>query len=171
MPRNVEIKARVSDLPALRRAALALGAQPVWVREQTDRYYLLDGSRRLKLRSWPGGAELIGYERVEDAGVRPSDYEITPVRDEFGNACLVPKGEPLVVVRKRRELLRTGNVRIHLDEVDGLGSFLELEAVLDDAHDEADGYAAVERIMRALGIVDADLVRASYAELEREQRA
>ena len=171
MPRNVEIKARVADLPAVRAAALAVGARPVWVREQTDRYYRLDGSRRLKLRSWPGGAELIRYERAEDHGVRPSDYEITPVRDEAAGVCLVPKGEPLVVVRKRRELLLVDNVRIHLDEVDGLGTFLELEAVLDQAHDEADAYAAVDRIMRALGIVPVDLVRASYAELLREARA
>jgi adenylate cyclase class IV len=171
VPRNVEIKARVRDLVALRSAALAFGAHPEWVREQTDRYYELDGSRRLKLRSWPGGAELIRYQRVEDAAVRPSDYEITPVRDEAAGVCLVPKGEPLVVVRKRRELLLADNVRIHLDEVDGLGTFLELEAVLDEAHDEADGYAAVDRIMRALGIDAGDLVRASYAELLRERRA
>lgn len=170
MPRNVEIKARVGDLSTLRNAALAFGARPVWVRAQTDRYYVLDGSKRLKLRSWPGGAELIRYERREDAGVRPSDYEITPVRDEAAGVCLVPKGEPLVIVRKRRELLLIDNVRIHLDEVDGLGTFLELEAVLDDAHDEAGGHAACERIMQALGIGPDDLVRASYAELSRAAR-
>jgi len=169
--RNVEIKARVSDLRALRDAALAAGARPVWVREQTDRYYVLDGSRRVKLRSWPGGAELIRYERAEHAGIRPSDYEITPVRDEAAGVCLVPKGDPLVVVRKRRELLLVENVRIHLDQVDGLGAFLELEAVLDDAHDEAGGHAACARIMQALGIEPDDLVRASYAELLREARA
>ena len=85
----------------------------------------------MKLRTCGrGAAELIRYDRPEDGGVRTSDYEVTPVRDARRQA--VPgaeDGEPIAVVRKRRELLLLDNVRIHLDEVDGLGTFLELEAV------------------------------------------
>jgi predicted adenylyl cyclase CyaB len=163
--RNVEVKRRVDDLAALRPRVIALGARSVWRREQIDRYYELDGVRRLKLRTWPGGAELIRYDRPETRGVRPSDYEITRVRDGEAGACLVPKGSPLVTVRKRRELLLLDNVRFHLDDVDDLGTFLEIEAVLDDDHDQATCEASVRGIMEALGLQERDLVRASYGEM------
>ncbi|MGH7787726.1 MAG: class IV adenylate cyclase [Candidatus Binatia bacterium] len=168
MARNIEIKARVVDLAAARSAALAAGARPHAVEHQLDRYYALDGDRRLKLRTIDGaGAALIDYRRPEAEGVRASDYTITPVRDAAAGVCLVPKGRPLVEVRKRREILLWDNVRIHLDAVDGLGTFLELEAVVDAAHDDARCQAQVATLMAALAIADADLIRASYAELLR----
>ena len=164
MARNIEIKARVADLDAIRAAVSALGARPAVVEEQVDRYYELDGHRRVKLRSIGGGrAEMITYRRPENEGVRASDYEITPVRE--GGACLVPKSDPLVVVRKRREVLLLDNVRVHLDSVDGLGTFLELEAVVDEAHDDARCRAQVDAILRALGLGDGDLLRSSYSDL------
>jgi adenylate cyclase class IV len=168
MSRNIEIKARVADLGAARGVALGLGAAPHADEAQTDRYYAVDGARRVKLRTVAGGrAELIDYHRAESAGVRASDYTVTPVRDEAAGLCLVPKGRPLVVVRKRREILLWKNVRIHLDTVDGLGTFLELEAVVDERHDDATCRAQVAALMDALHLRDADLIRASYADLLR----
>jgi adenylate cyclase class IV len=166
MPRNIEIKARVSDLAAARARALACGARPFAVEEQTDRYYTLDGGRRVKLRSIRGGrAELIEYDRPEEAGVRGSEYRVTPVRDEAAGICLVPRTPPLVVVRKRREILLWDNVRIHLDEVEELGTFLELEAVVDETHDDQICRAQIATLMSALALAAADLIAASYAEL------
>ncbi len=168
MPRNIEIKVRVADLDAVRAAALACGAQPHAVEEQTDRYYALDGGRRVKLRTIAGArAELITYNRPESAGARASDYTVTPVRDQEAGVCLVPQGEPLVVVHKRREILLWDNVRIHLDRVDHLGTFLELEAVVDATHDDARCRQQVEFLTRALAIDGSELLRASYAELRR----
>ncbi|MEO8606036.1 MAG: class IV adenylate cyclase [bacterium] len=170
MPRNIEIKVRLGDLAAARDVVRGLGAQPHVIEVQTDRYYELDGGRRVKLRSIVGGrAEMIDYARPEASGVRASDYTITPVRDASG--CQVPRGEPLVIVRKRREVLLIDNVRVHLDDVDGLGTFLELEAVVDAAHDDAVCRAQVARIMAGLGVREADLIRASYAELLQGARA
>lgn len=166
MARNIEIKARCGDLAAARAVVLGLGAQPYAVEVQTDRYYTVDGAHRVKLRSIAGGrAELVEYRRSEASGVRASDYTVTPVRDEAAGLCLVPKGRPRVVVRKTREILLWDNVRVHLDTVDGLGSFLELEAVLDVAHDEAACRAQVATVLAALRLSEADLIRASYAEL------
>ena len=68
-------------------------------------------------------------------------------------------------------MLLIDNVRVHLDQVDGLGTFLELEAVVDAAHDDAACRAQVDRIMQALGLGDADLIRASYAELLNAKNA
>src|SRR5882724_6639263 len=132
VPRNLEIKVRVADLAPARATAARLGARPAGVEVQVDRYYELEGESRLKLRTVPGrSAELIRYRRPESDAVRTSDYEVTPVRDAQARRCLVPKTRPIVTVRKRREVLLLDNVRIHLDEVDGLGRFLELEAVVD----------------------------------------
>ena len=162
MPRNIEIKARLNDLAAARGVARGLGAVPFAVEEQVDSYYQLAGGRRLKVRRINGGRrELIDYQRPEATGVRASDYTITPVESD----AALPAGTPLVVVRKRREVLLIDNVRVHLDQVDGLGTFLELEAVVDAAHDDAACRAQVDRVMDALGLRDADLIRASYAEL------
>jgi predicted adenylyl cyclase CyaB len=162
MARNVEVKARVVDLATVRARALALGAVVAGVLEQTDRYYELDGGRRLKLRTMPGRpAELIRYDRPEMAGIRPSEYEITNVRED--DACLVPKTTPIAVVTKRRELLLLDNVRLHLDTVESLGTFVELEAVLDASHDEPTCTSQVERLVAELGLDDQ--VRASYGEM------
>jgi predicted adenylyl cyclase CyaB len=166
VPRNIEIKVRLNDTQAARAIARRLGAVAHAVEEQTDRYYALDAGRRVKLRSVRGGrAELIEYRRPEDSGVRASDYTVTPVRDERDGLCLVPRGRPLVVVRKRREIMLWDNVRLHFDEVEGLGAFLELEAVVDDRHDDATCRQQVATLMQALGLAPDDLIRASYADL------
>lgn len=166
MARNIELKARVADLAVVRSAALAAGARRHAVERQVDRYYTLDGGRRVKLRTIDGGAAaLIEYRRPEATGVRASDYTITPVRDADAGLCRVPQGRPLVEVRKRREILLWDNVRIHLDSVDDLGTFLELEAVVDVDHDDARCHGQIATLMAALALTDADLIRASYAEL------
>jgi len=170
MPRNIEIKVRVADLEAVRRLCVRFGASAHTVEEQTDRYYTLDGDRRVKLRTIRGGrAELIEYRRAEATGVRASDYSVTAVRDAAAGRCAVPRGRPLVVVRKRREVWLWDNVRIHLDTVDGLGTFLELEAVIDARHDEAACRAQVATVMEALGLSQSELLRASYADLVRQR--
>jgi predicted adenylyl cyclase CyaB len=171
VPRNVEVKVPLPDPSRVRAAALALGARSRGVEVQTDRYYELDGGRRVKLRTRASGAaELIHYDRPETAGVRVSDYEVTPVRDVAARACLVPKDEPVAVVRKRREVLLLENVRIHLDDVDGLGTFLELEAVVDAEHDDATCRRQVAELLGALELAAAEPLRASYGELIRDAR-
>ncbi|HSP97989.1 MAG TPA: CYTH domain-containing protein [Candidatus Dormibacteraeota bacterium] len=161
MARNIEIKARLTDLAAARALARGCDAVPHVVEKQVDTYYALDGGQRVKVRRINGGRrELIEYQRPEASGVRASDYTITPLTDDAP-----PPGEPVVVVRKRREVLLIDNVRVHLDQVDGLGTFLELEAVVDAAHDDAVCRGQVDGIMAALGLRESDLIRASYAEL------
>ncbi len=169
MPRNIEVKVSLPDPTRARAAALALGARSRGAEVQTDRYYELAGGRRVKLRTREGGAaELIHYDRPESEGVRASDYQVTPVRDAEAGACLVPQADAVAVVRKRREVLLLDNVRIHLDEVDGLGTFLELEAVVDPQHDDATCRRQVTELLGALGLGAAEPIRASYGELIRD---
>ena len=171
MPRNIEVKIRVHELAPIRAAALAAGASSRGLEAQTDRYYELAGGRRVKLRVRDGGtAEMIRYDRPETDGVRASTYEVTPVRDAEAGVCMVPKDAPVAIVRKRRELLMIDNVRIHLDVVDGLGTFLELEAVVDLAHDDDACRRQVAGLLDALGLATAVPIRASYGELLRAAR-
>lgn len=168
MARNVEAKARLPELGAARAVAERLGARFAWVDDQVDRYYEIADGQRVKLRTCERGpAELIRYARPETAGVRASEYEVLPVRDPQAEACLVPKTRPIVVVRKLRELWLLDNVRIHLDTVDGLGTFLELEAVVGARHDEAQCHEQVQSILQAFGLDETDCLRASYSDLLR----
>jgi len=168
MPRNLEIKARIADVAAARAVVQWLGARPAGADEQVDTYYRIDRTDRLKLRTFGDGrAELIHYHRSEATGVRTSDYEVTPVRDGPTRSLLVPATDPVVVVRKHRELHWLDNVRVHLDTVEGLGTFIELEAVVDARHDENACRQQIDRITVALRLREEDLIRGSYADLLR----
>ena len=130
--RNVELKALDPDPARSLERALALGAEDRGVIVQRDTYFRVRHGR-LKLREEePGEAHLIAYSRPDAAEVRVSSYRVVPVADPAGmRAALGETNGVDVVVEKRRRLLLWETVRIHLDEVEGLGSFLELEAVAE----------------------------------------
>ena len=166
MARNIEIKARVRDWDAARRTAQALATQTLGVLGQTDTYFVVPRGR-LKLREIDGQpAELIYYDRADQAAARSSDYQITPVSDPaaIGELLMAALGVRNVV-RKRREVYLVDNVRIHLDDVEGLGTFLEFEAVVDDQHDEAACFQALATLQAAFKIDERDLVNRSYGKL------
>jgi predicted adenylyl cyclase CyaB len=166
MPRNVEIKARLRDAAAVRRRAEELAGGLPEVIAQTDTFFHAPHGR-LKLREFANGAgELIHYERPDAAGPKESRYTVArveradPLRraltDALGIRC---------VVRKTRTLLMVGQTRIHLDQVEGLGAFLELEVVLRPEQDAADGERIAGDLMRRLGIEAGNLVAGAYADL------
>ena len=164
--RNLELKARDADPQRSLEAALALGAEDRGVLEQRDTYFSR-ARGRLKLREQePGGAELIAYERGDSAEPRRSDYRVVPVGDPraLGDALDAALGT-LVVVAKRRRLLVWEEVRIHLDEVEGLGSHIELEAVAAPGSDLEPERRKLERLRGELGIDDGAFVGGSYSDL------
>src|SRR3954454_942640 len=128
--RNVELKSRDPDPDRTLDLALALGASDEGEIVQRDTYF--DGSRaRVKLREQtPGDDELIAYRRPDDDEARVSQYLRVAVPDAAAlREALHAAYGTLVVVAKKRRLLVWENVRIHLDEVEGLGSYMELEAL------------------------------------------
>ena len=165
---NLERKSRDADLDAARRVLAGLGAMCEGTQEQRDTYFCC-AAGRLKLRRIDGTlAELIWYDRPDDDGLRTSTYRRVPVPD--ADALHAALGSALGVrgeVRKRREVWHWHNVRIHLDEVDGLGRFLEFEAVIDEASDEAISLERLEALGRALGLDPADDVAGSYADVRQ----
>jgi adenylate cyclase class IV len=164
--RNLELKVRHSDLAAARSAALGLGARCAGIEEQTDTYFRV-ARGRLKLREIAGQpAVLIFYERPDDTSARLSNYLLVPAAEpallrSALTAALGVRG----AVHKRREILLWHNVRIHLDEVAGLGTFVEFEAVLGPGDDEATAAARLEQLGAALQIASADRLATAYADL------
>jgi homotetrameric cytidine deaminase len=164
--RNIEFKARDPRRARTLELALALGAQDRGEIAQTDTYFSR-ARGRLKLREQePGEAELIQYRRADAPGARESEYRRVPaanaraLRDALDAAL-----GTLVVVEKRRRLLLHENVRIHLDEVEGLGSFLELEAVAEPGSDLVAEHDKVARLRARLEVGDDALVAQSYSDL------
>ncbi len=167
MRRNVEIKARVRDPDRFREAVAALADGPPVVLRQRDVFFAVpDG--RLKLRRQDDGAELIAYRRPDTVGPRTSRYTLHRVADPDGLEAVLAAALPLLgEVRKTRRLYRAGRTRIHLDEVAGLGCFMELEVVLADDEDAAAGEAEAERLAAALGVAPDDAVAGAYLDLLR----
>ena len=170
--RNVELKA-VDPYPArsLERA-LALGAEDRGAIVQRDTYFRV-ASGRLKLREEdPGEGSLIAYSRPDAAEVRVSSYRVVPVPDPAGLLAALAETNGIdVVVEKRRRLLLWETVRIHLDEVVGLGTFLELEAVAEPGSDLARERTQVAQLREALEIRDEALREGSYADALRRGSA
>ena len=164
--RNIELKARDADPHRRLELALALGAEDRGEIAQRDTYFA-GAWGRLKLREQePGGSELIQYSRADEVDPRPSEYRVVPVPDADAlRAGLDAALGTLVVVEKRRRLLLWEGVRIHLDEVEGLGSFVELEAVAAPGSDLGEERAKVERLRGELHVEEPALVAGSYADL------
>ncbi len=163
---NVELKARDPNPEVTAARCLNLGAVTAGTLHQRDVYFSARHGR-LKLRSHGEGAgELIAYQRPDDAEASESRYVIAalPEPDALAEALDAALGTT-VVVSKRRQLYLWEGVRIHLDEVDGLGSFIEFEAVLPDAGDLATAQAKVARLRSELAIADDALVSVGYADL------
>lgn len=164
---NVEIKARDLDPEATAARCRALGAADHGVLEQRDTYFA--GRRgRLKLREETGsGAELIAYRRPDGTEPEESAFIRAPAADPVAlrEALDAALGTTVVVV-KRRRLFLWENVRIHLDDVEGLGTFLELEALVGPGlNDRAQAQDKVARLRSELAIRDDALVAVGYADL------
>jgi len=167
--RNIELKARCADLRGAARAALGIGATRVGELRQVDTYFRF-AHGRLKLRETDGvgtgGAELIAYERADDPAFRSSDYYVIPVSHPADmKAALSKKLGVRGEVRKRRELFLWHNVRIHLDDVADLGTFIEFEAVITPADAEPASRDRLARLSEALSIRDEDRIAVSYSDL------
>ena len=167
--RNVELKARDAQPRRSLERSRALGAEDRGELRQRDTYFAAPRGR-LKLRQQePGGAQLIAYERPDAATARESRYRIAPVADpEALRDALDTALGTTVVVDKRRHLLVWEGVRIHLDDVEGLGDFVELEGVAAENSDLAREGALVDRLRAELAIAEAAIEPAGYADLLRD---
>jgi predicted adenylyl cyclase CyaB len=166
MPTNIEIKARARNFTDLRRRAETLSDTPVEVIPQEDTFFHAPKGR-LKLRQLaPGRGQLVYYERPDQDGPKRSNYHIFETSDPTGlkttlSLALGVRG----VVRKTRYLYLVGQTRVHLDEVEGLGEFMELEVVLHPGQSDLEGQAIARDLMTRLGVREEDLLEGAYMDL------
>jgi adenylate cyclase class 2 len=161
---NIEIKCRCSDLSVVRHKAQALGAEDKGLLRQCDTFF--QGVKaRIKLRELGDRSELISYRRSDATEARSSDYVVLPVSDtELTRAFLGHGLGATGMVKKVRHLFLYRHTRIHLDDVEGLGTFVELETVLSGI-DEAEGRKELAEVSAALGLRPEDSIAKPYVEL------
>ncbi len=163
---NIEIKARCGDPQRIRDILSGHNADFRGVDEQLDTYFKVERGR-LKLRQCNIENSLIFYERADEAGPKQADVQLcrlapgTALRD-----VLVAGLGVLVEVAKRREIYFIENVKFHIDEVEGLGGFVEIEAI--DAEGTIGRQRLLEqcqRYMELLAIAEDDLIECSYSDM------
>lgn len=166
MPRNVEIKTRVNGLQGLlERVKHVADSGPLELLQDDTFFSCAHG--RLKLRELsPTEGQLIFYQREDVSGPKESRYLISvtadpgSLRDTLA-AALGACGR----VRKCRLVFLIGNTRVHLDVVDGLGTFIELEVVLADGQRAEEGEAVARRLMAQLSITESQLLSGAYVDM------
>ena len=166
MARNIEIKARIESVETLLPRARALADGDAEIIDQDDSFFVVPHGR-LKLRQFAdGSAELIHYHRPDSGEPKASDYVRVPVPDPAALREALARANGLQGrVRKRRWLLLSGQTRIHIDRVEGLGDFMELEVVLREAQSDAEGAAIAQALMQRLGLHDAPRLAGAYLDL------
>ena len=163
---NVEIKAKCNDASFIRNYLLSNGADFKGIDEQTDTYFNVSNGR-LKLREGNIENNLIFYERTDQAGPKNSHFHLVKVEDAEGlKEVLTKSNEVKVVVKKKREIYFIKNVKFHVDEVPGLGSFVEIEAgnktadlSQEELKQQCDFYLKEFRIKQE------DLIEVSYSDM------
>ena len=166
MPSNIEIKARVRDFDRIRGRAAELSDTPLQVIRQEDTFFNTEKGR-LKLRVLPPDrAQLIYYLRSDQEGPKRSDYHIfeTPDPENLKRVLELAYGIR-GMVKKTRYLYMVGQTRIHVDDVDGLGQFMELEVVMQAEQNDAQGQAVAEGLMTSLGVEREDLIEGAYMDM------
>nr|WP_287410752.1 class IV adenylate cyclase [Pseudodesulfovibrio sp.] len=165
MPNNIEIKAQVSNLSNLQKKVEELCGKHHDLLYQRDIFYTLK-KYRIKLRNVNEKFELILYKREDTSGPKKSSYiRIPVVFPQLVHTILKTTLGIRSVVEKKRVLFFSGQTRIHLDNVENLGTFLEFEVVLDDKDSQENGISIANNLMKQLGIRKTDLISGSYIDL------
>ncbi len=166
MSRNIEIKAHIRSVDALLPLAAALADQGPIEIEQDDTFFRCD-SGRLKLRTFDDHTgELIFYRRANQAGPKESFYVRSPTAspDSLRESLELAYGCVGRVI-KHRTLFLVGRTRVHLDRVERLGDFLELEVVLEEDEPSERGVREAHALMMRLGVDPAQLVEDAYVDM------
>jgi predicted adenylyl cyclase CyaB len=166
MARNVEIKARVESIDSISAKAAALADEgPIEIIQDDTFFPCNDGRLKLRLFS-PDEGQLIFYRRADQRGPKECFYLISYTNSpntlcEVLSLAYGQAGR----VRKNRTLYLVGRTRIHIDRVQDLGDFLELEVVLEKEEDIKTGETIAQDLMRKLGVLPEQLVEGAYIDL------
>jgi predicted adenylyl cyclase CyaB len=163
---NVEIKAKCNDPSFVKDYLAGHGAIFKGADEQTDTYFNVDYGR-LKLREGTIENNLIYYNRVNQTGPKNSHFHLVKIDDARGLKEVLERSCGIkMIVKKRREIYYIDNVKFHIDDVPGLGSFIEIEAgnILANKTD-AELLEQCNFYLKEFGIKEEDLVAESYSDM------
>ncbi|CAH0403862.1 unnamed protein product [Chilo suppressalis] len=169
--RNVEIKAKITDFKIICEKAEQLSGGPPTIIKQDDTFYKVNNGR-LKMRFYAdSSATLVRYDREDQDGPKLSDYELldfsiaesekAKLLDKMLSKCMGKRGR----VVKERRLYMVGQTRVHIDSVQDLGNFMELEVVLRPDQSVEEGQEIAKDLQSKLGVNDEDLIECAYVDL------
>lgn len=166
MPVNVEIKAVVSDLAQLRKRVSKISGGPGKDSYQDDTFFCVPHGR-LKLRiSSTARPQLIYYHRPDLPSPKPSHYIISNIAQPSSMRAVLAESLGVIgQVRKHRTMFMIDNTRVHLDQVEGLGTYLEFEVMLSQSQSVDEGKQIALALMNKLGVDLATLVKGAYLDL------
>jgi len=135
--------------------------------KQEDTFFKVQNGRlKLRVLENESHGELIFYERPNDSGPKCSEFYLTYIADAATFKFSMDKAVGILgSVKKCRRLYMFGTTRIHLDEVAGLGCFLELEVILQPGQTTQDCEKIAKELMAQLGVEESDLIAVSYMDL------
>ena len=162
---NLELKARLYCLDTARKRAHEIATSVGSRQQQRDTYFHCP-TGRFKLREIHNAkAQWIWYQRADEQGPKQSRYLIHSVSDASEMRNVLTRAYGIrVIVSKHREIFFYHNVRIHLDNVDKLGIFLEFEAVLGPDSENSHEHRQLKVLREHFGIASSDLLANSYGE-------
>lgn len=166
MARNIEIKANIDSVSNVLPKALAHATSaPVEIFQDDTFFQCNNGRLKLRMLDHANG-QLIFYRRAHQSGPKESFYLLTPTSEPNTLRDVLSAGQGVIGrVIKHRTLIMSGRTRIHLDKVENLGEFLELEVVLAEDESPENAIAEAYLLMADLGVSPQQLIEDSYVDM------
>ena len=166
MARNIEIKAFIDNISTcISTAKLLSGSDPEVIRQEDYFFNCVNGRLKLRIFSSING-ELIFYNRKNKKGPKTSEYFISKTNDPDSLLNVLERSYGIRgVVKKIRKLFIIGNTRVHIDQVESLGSFLEFEVVLSNHMSIESGEKEAQKLMEQFKINKDSLIDCAYIDL------
>jgi predicted adenylyl cyclase CyaB len=160
---NIEIKAKIDNPDFIRKVLVARSAQFLGTDHQVDTYFKVRRGR-LKIREGNIERYLIYYQRKNKKGPKRSEIILIPLDDHL-KGIFYKSLDILCVVKKEREIYLIDNVKFHIDEVKGLGLFVEIEAMLIPTHNIIDAYRQIREYKKLFNLKEENLLGYSYSDI------
>lgn len=163
---NVEIKAKCSNPDKVRDILNAEGADYKGLDRQTDTYFHCDNGR-LKLREGNIENALIFYKRENHSGPKVSEVTISKVANDHHIKDVLAQAYGIFIeVKKDREIYFLDNIKFHIDHIEDLGDFVEIEAIDSTGQLEKEELEEqCKHFLNLFGITPEDLLTHSYSDL------
>ncbi|WP_284334974.1 class IV adenylate cyclase [Comamonas sp. NoAH] len=171
MARSIEIKARIDDLDMLRGRISQLATAGPALISQDDTYFQCNNGR-LTLRQFSdGNGELIFYQRSAKSGPDESIFSKSPTTQPDSLRALLSHAYGQIGrVKKMRTLFFVDRTRVHVDWIQDLGHFIEIQTELADNEPSSNGAMITEMLMEKLGVPLDSLLHESYLDLITKKR-